>query len=302
MPNVGPLISLREIVGDRPLFVTRTWGFDPGTWAGVCFPYEKTVEKWTAQCPQGGFVMWFASHHHQDEVPEQDRGRVFGLYEFIPELISYTDPTVIHPDHLKHQHNYRADGGFRWPFGLRGVRAWEYIRPDVMTGGTLPDARSLGLEATTDMVPMTARDVGLANQTLMREIPVFHRDFRPPQLRPPNAVPSFNYLFVCKDVGILKRIPGWMYGDVLIKPGIAFDVQKRLEFINTHAVARVFGLQMTREFEEPAPSFRHAVERERSMLASAKSLGCRVAGTGQQEFMFGREKVIPAVFAAGKRS
>ena len=182
------------------------------------------------------------------------------------------------PKHLRTSHNYREDGGFRWPYGLRCVRAWEFVRPDVMTGGRLPDARSLGFEVTTNMVPMTRRDFELVNQTLLKEIPVFNREFRPPQLRTPNAVPSFNYLFTCRDADILKRIPGWRPTDILIKPGIAFDVAKRLDFINSHAIARIFDLRMKQEFVASAGSFSQAVAREKAMLASAVKQGCRVVG------------------------
>ena len=100
----------------------------------------------------------------------------------------------------------------------------------------------------------------------------------------------------------MERIPGWKRDEILIKPGIAFDVQKRLEFINSHAVARVFGLCMEREFDESAPSYKHAAEREQAMIAHAKDLGCRVVGSGQQEFMFAREKFVASVFAAGKKA
>lgn len=295
----GPEVSLREIVGNKPLFVTRWWGFRPDRWAAACFSSERVVDRWVNECPHGGFVLGFASHRHQEHVPETDRGRVFGVYEFVPEKVFHDDPTVIHPDYLTDPTLRREDQTFRWPFGMRAVRAWEFAKR-VMTGGTLPVARSLSYEATTDMVSISGADFELANQHLLREVPVFNRPFNPLILRKPNAQPDQNCLLVCRDPKILSRMPGWKQGEVLFKPGIASSFESRREFLNNHALARLFGLSLALEWAEPAESPDVAAEREAIMIDEAIKLGCRVAAPGQREFLFGSPKLFSQIVLIGR--
>lgn len=295
----GPKVSLREIIGDRPLFVTRWWGWRPDRWAAVTFPYERTVDRWIEECPNGGFVLGFASHHKQEQIPEPDRGRVFGVYEFVPEKVVYTDASVIDPAYLADPFFLRDNKAFRWPFGMRAVRAWEFSER-VMTGGTLPNARSLSFEATTDMVRITGPDFTIANQHLLQEVPVFNRDFRPQILRNPNQQPDQNYLLMCEDIDILKRMPAWQYGDVLFKPGIASDFENRCDFLNNHAIAKIFGLSLAIRWTEPASSSAVAAEREAAMIEGALKLGCRTAAPGQREFLFGKPKLFTQIVMIGR--
>jgi hypothetical protein len=299
MPETGQPVSLRTIIGNKPLFVTRWWGFRPDRWAGACFSSEAVVDHWMSECPDGGFVLGYASHHPQENVADEDKGRVFGVYEFVPEKIRYDDSSVIHPDYLKDPSLRRENGEFRWPHGLRAIRAWQYVERR-MTGGTLPIARSLSFEATTNMVRIAPQDFELANGTLLEEVAVYGREFRPLVLRAPNAIPTSNYLLTCEDPQVLMRIPGWQPGEILFKPGIAFDTNKRCNFLNNHAIAKVFGLTLKQEYSEGAASYEAAATREDQMIARALELGCRRAGTDQQEFLLGQKQHLTSIFLAGR--
>lgn len=298
--RVGPDVSLMNIVGnDSPLFVTRWWDFRPSHWAMVAFSSERTVDRWIRDLPGGGYVLGFASHHFQEHIAERNRGRVFGIYQFVPEKVFHTDPYVIDPAYLDDATLYRKDNTFRWPYGLRAVRAWEFNKT-VKTGGTLPTARSLSYEATTDMVAISTADFVQVNQHLLHEVEVFNIPFNPLVLRAPNAQPDENYILYCKDPEVLGRIPGYRYGDWLIKPGIASNREGRLESLNNHALARIFGLKLKPYWSESAASPEIAAQRELDMIKGAQKLGCRLVGSGQQEFLFGNEDLLIQIMQIGR--
>jgi len=287
----SPSLSLRQIIGDKPLFVTRWWGFRADKWAAVTFPFEKTVDRWLSECPDGGYVLGFASHHEKELLDNKnDQGRVFGVYEFVPQKVAYPYDGIIDPAYIKEPRFIKSDNEFRWPFGLRAVRAWEFDNR-VMTGGTLPSARSLAYEATTNMVRITGADFTIANQHLLHEVPVYGRDFAPLVLKAPNQLPDQNYLLTCEDQAILRRMPHWQPGEILFKPGIASNFEDRRDFLNNHALAKIFGLSLQLKWQEQAASTDEAVARETAMIDGALKIGCRIAAVGQREFLFGREKL-----------
>jgi len=122
-------LNISQIVGDRPLFVTRWWGFRPDKWGGVMFGDEDVADRWLRDCPQGGYVLGFASHHPQPEIAPEDQGRVLGLYEFVAEKVLYTAPEAIDPVWIEDPRLKSAQGRFRWPFGLKAIRAWRFVKP-----------------------------------------------------------------------------------------------------------------------------------------------------------------------------
>lgn len=294
--DIGQSRSLSDIIGGRPLFVSRWWGFRPDRWAAVCFRHERIVDDWISSHPQGGFVLAYASHHAAEHLEPDDRGRVFGVYEFAAEKIFYRDDRYIHPDYLTDSSCINDAGEFRWPFGLRAIRAWQFDRR-LMTGGTLPSARSYGMEATATMVPIDQQDFVQVNKTTLHEVPVYKQPFRPMQLRQANAIPGRNYVFVCRDSEVLKRVPDWRHHELVIKPGIAFDVQKRLHFLNSHPIAQIFGFELTEYYDDVAPSFEAARGREGRMIQAALKNGFRLLGNRQQEFLMGNPKYLDTIVA-----
>lgn len=264
----------------------------------MLFSEEAVADRWLRDCPQGGFVLGFASHNPQEQVEPDDRGRVLGLYEFLSEKLLASDPDAIDPAWLDDPRLKNAEGRFRWPYGFKAIRAWRFVKRNVMTRETLPNARGRSFILTRDMLPIDPGDRGYANQYLMEEVQVYRRPFRPLQLGEPNAIPDHNYLLVSRDAGVLRRIPQWREGDILYKPGIASDLDGRLGDFNNHAVSRIFGLKLHRVWQQQAPSASIARERELAMLAVGERL-CRLAAPDQCEFFFGPESALVQFIAAG---
>jgi hypothetical protein len=263
------------------------------------FSDEAVVDRWLNDCPNGGFLLGFASHRQQEQIAPNDRGKVLGVYEFAAQKVFADDPSVIEPSWLDDPALHNAGGRFRWPFGLRAVRAWRFVRNDVMTRETLPDSRREGRILTRDMKPITARDLDLVNQYALQEVPVYQRPFQPLVLTEPNATPDGNYLLVCREESILSRIPGRRPGEFLYKLGISSDFDARCEALNNHLVARLFGLKLSRIWEAPAGSTDEARARERLMIDVGDRM-CRLAapGSGQREFFLGPEEALGAFIAA----
>ncbi len=282
-------ILLSNLVGTRPIYVTRFWGFEPESWAAVLFPHEETAFHWVETNPEGGFVLAFASHNPQPEVSLEDQGRIFGVYEFVSEKVSHDDPGILARKHFSVRHNFR-DGEFRWRFGLRGVRAWRFTKDNLMTREALPDARREGFRLTTSMAPITSRDFELINQYTLEEVPVYQVPFEPLRLTQPIAQPDGNYLLTCRDQDLLARIPGWRQGEILFKPGISSDIDRRRENLNDHPISKIFGLQLELEWHQKCNSTEEARDREAAMIAVGEKL-CRLAAQGQREFFLGREDV-----------
>ncbi|HML28913.1 MAG TPA: hypothetical protein PKE16_08755 [Hyphomicrobium sp.] len=294
--NEGSEVSIRQIVGNRDLYVTRWWGFRPDRWAGVMFGDEGIRDEWTLRCPDGGFVLGFASHNFQEQIDPADRGRVFGIYQFIPEKVAYTDAEIIDPAYLSDP-SLRNRGEFRWPYGMRAIRGWKFVNPKVMTRESLPDARRMGFILTRSMAPITGRDLELVDQYPLVEVGIYKRPFEPLRLVEPNAVPDGNYLLVCQDEEILCRMPGWRKDEILFKPGIASDFDSRADSLNNHAIARMFGLKLESVWKKPAPSTEVAREREEKMLAVGEQL-CRLAAKDQREFFLGPKSAMMAFIGA----
>lgn len=297
MPDL-PHVNIRLVVKDRPLFVTRWWGFRSESWGAVLFSEEAIVNRWLRDCPDGGFVLGFASHNTQEQIDPADQGRVLGVYEFAPEKILATDPEAIDPSWLDDPRMHNAQGRFRWPYGFKAVRAWRFVKNNVMTKGSLPEARRKGFILTRDMAPIGSTDLSLIDQYQLQETPVYRRPFEPQRLADPNAVPDCNYLLVCRDANILRRIPLWREGDVLFKPGIASDIDARLGGHNNHAIAKLFGLKLEEVWRSPPCTTELARARERAMIAFGEQR-CRLAAEGQREFFLGRGDELFNFIAAG---
>ena len=134
-------MKLGDLVPQEDCLVTRVWGFTPESWGALGFPKAGTSDKWLG-LNTSLRVICFVSHHAAEYIQEMDRGRVLGIYELAPQRVSLLDDDVI-AAHL--WLTLRCDirtGRFRWPVGLRAIRAWRF-QPNVpRTRETLPDARS----------------------------------------------------------------------------------------------------------------------------------------------------------------
>ena len=268
------------------------------------------MKGWVPKIPKGALVIVFASHLPKPEVKVNDRGCVLGVMFVQPTLVTHTDPDVIEPEYLKMERNHRADGRFKWPWGLQGARAWRFRRsrgdgkPDkVLTGETLPHARRRWHDIATGMLDPNPVDLDRLCQEhyRLKECSVRGIPFRPLQLKAGNALPDFNYLAVCRDEKILRRIPQWRPGLILFKPGVANDVKLRIEGINADALARLFGFSLVSDppmWSHQAPNADEAHRREQAMLEAASNCGGIVI-EGQEEYVLASEDILGSLIAAG---
>lgn len=287
---------LDEIIGERRIFATRFWGFMPDSWAAVPFPQERTVDTWISACPEGGFVLVFASHHLQEDVASEDRGRVFGILEFVAEKVACDDPAVIAPEHLSDGRNF-AGGRFRWPYGLRVTQAWRFVDRNVLTREALPDARKEGFAATTSMVEMTDRDRAIINQYDLVEVPVLGA--RSATQRAPAPAPNIHtvHLLTCRDRDVLSRLPGWRAGELLFNVATLPDSAAGCAQINADPIARLIGLRFHEQWSRACASPEEAQACESAMHAAGHK-HCRVAVEGQNAFYFAQETALEVFLAA----
>ena len=150
----------------------------------------------------------------------------------------------------------------------------------------MPDARRLGFDVSTDLVPLSRRDFGLLNQETYRleEVPVYGISWSPQRLADPLAIPSSVYLFACAKSSILSRLPRWEKGEILVKIGCASDVDARLASFNDHPLAKIAGLKFTKVAARHVGVDR-AFEEEADLLAHVALIG-RPAAETKTEFFF----------------
>ena len=279
-------MRLEQIVSSDDCMVTRVWGFSPETWGALGFPKAGTTDKWLAK-GHSLFVVCFVSHHAAKHIEEADEGRVLGIYELGPERVELEYDGVLHPDHLSDRMMRNSNDEFRWPIGLRALRAWRFQPNTPRTAQALPKSRKLSWNVSTDLTSMPFDDFALLNQTAYRleEVAVFGQP-APIQtiLSDPNAVPSSVYLFACESEMILARLPHWKAGDALIKIGCASDVGKRLSDFNDNPLARITGLRLGRVTDHWVGEA-NARSREQEMLEHVASVG-RPACDLSTEFFF----------------
>lgn len=290
-------MNIREIVGEDHLFVTRMWGFDPSTWGAVTFPYEKTVDRWASELTKNAFVLCFASHRETMFVEPADRGRVFGIYEFEPIKSNFRDKGMLDPLHLEDQKLYRENGQFRWPWMFKAVRAWKFV-DKIKTRETLPNSRALGREISTNMQLLDDYDLDLVSQHELVEVGVFGLDPLeiPAKL---NKLPDTNYLMICDDKRALNRLTNWGDREVLIKAGIANDIESRLKDFNDHPLANLIGIKFRIYWKNFAGSSQVARNREKKMLEVADNT-MRSATTKKSEFYFCTMSQISGLITAAK--
>jgi hypothetical protein len=276
-------MQIQDIVDETECLITRMWGFSPETWGAVGFPNPGTARKWLA-VGKPLFVVSFVSHHAADHIREEERGRVLGIYEIIPELVSLETDDVLDPMYLADPALRREDGAFRWPVGLRASRAWRFQPQAPWTRQALPDARTLGREVSTDMVRISTGDYALLRQYRLAEVEVYGVDFSPKRISDPVAAPDHVYAFSCAKPDVLHRLPGWRPGEILVKIGCASDVDARLNGLNDDPIAKIFHLRLSKGSKRYVGKD-EALRVENDFLLRAKAVG-RPACDLSTEFFF----------------
>lgn len=275
------LVNLNNVTSLDSCHITRVWGFSPEDWGALGFP-KKGIANRLADEGARYFVVCFVSHNKSSHIADGDEGRVHGVYELSNEIVNLETDNVLSPSHFENDNHY-IDDRFRWPFGLRAVRAWRFLNPP-MTKAALPDARSKSWDVSTSIVPITRQDFDLLCQYKMEQVPVYGRPFEKPRLAKPVAIPCHVYLFCCENVAVLQGMPRWQKGDVLVKIGCTSDVRGRLASFNDDPLSRLFGFTLAHMTSDLVGEDR-ARSREAELLAEVGKIG-RCATEATSEFYF----------------
>jgi hypothetical protein len=241
-------MKFSDIVGTHNCFATRVWGFTPDSWGALGFPKEGTAHRWSAY--HGPlFVVCFVSHNARPHIAKEDVGRTLGIYELGQDIVHLESDGVIHPNYLTNSNLRLPNGRFRWPLGLKAVRAWRYDAVAPLTIETMPICRSKGQDVSTGIVKIDPIERNLleASQHKLHESAVYGQVYRPKFLTDPNAVPDHIYTFVCDDPIVLARLPRWKPGEILLKIGKTSFVENRLANFNDHPLSKIIGTKFSEE-------------------------------------------------------
>lgn len=277
-------MNLSDLVSKEDCLVTRVWGFSPETWGAVGFPTQGISSKWLER-GKAMRVVCFVSHRGAEHFLDPDQGRVLGIYELLPEGVNLVEDGVLDPLHLDERQNFRKDGGFRWPHGLKANRAWRF-RPSPRTRESMPNARAQGHDVSVDLRTISDRDYDLLSQDNYRlvEVPVFGVENDLTRVAQPTAQPSHIYLLACGNRDVLQLIPDWRHGEVLIKIGCASDVSVRLAGLNDDPFAKIFGLKLAKTASRHVGV--NAARSEESKYLAEAALSGRPACDLSTEFFF----------------
>jgi len=298
--------TLEDIVGDGLLLVTREWGFAPDKWGCLGFGDEgkrnAAMQRIAAE-GRDAYVVVFTSHVKNDKVEKAVAGRVLGLMQVnavkqVPAATYYTECEVVDPAELEIARYWKdkIGGQFKWPFGIRGIRAWLFD-DNVPTRQTLTESRRRAFDIGTGLIPMPQDDRMRLGQPRYKlfEVEVRGLPFRPLQLRHPNAIPHTNYVLVCRDHAALTKMPNWKPGEVLVKVGITSNVEERINHFNNEYAARLFGLAFSKYDVRPSESEADARMLERSLIEKGHRIGRAAIPPSEElpdanEFFFVKER------------
>lgn len=120
------------------VFLTKVWGFDPGTYPALGFNTEGGRRKFLKESSPGDWVVLAGTRGAPTDPIDQ--GRLLGKVQLGPEEVDVEEVvrsvgTPIPEDH------YNEDGRYRWPFGLPFIAAERFPeKPDLaeVLGDYLP--------------------------------------------------------------------------------------------------------------------------------------------------------------------
>ena len=291
------IFNLDDITTAENCHVTRVWGFSPEDWGALGFPKDGTARRLASEAERY-FVVCFVSHHKARHIAAGDEGLVHGLYELSNELVDLENDDVLAASHFENDDNY-LKGDFRWPLGLRAVRAWRFLNPP-MTRASMPTARSKSWDVSTSIIPIARDDFELLSQYKLEQVPVFGLPFEAQRLSNPVAIPCHVYLFACENLKLLANMPRWREGEVLIKVGCTSDVEGRLASFNDDPLSRLFNFRLGHMTNDLVGEDA-ARQRERELLFEVAELG-RCATERPSEFFFIKQDKLLSIIAMYKKA
>lgn len=141
---------------ERRFFWKKVWGApsSPGHEA-LAFSYEKARDAVLADIRPGDIVVYLTSD--TTEADPMRRGRVAGAVE----ISDPPEPLMVENfrDGLHNRDvDYRADGRFRWPYGITVSRTWRVIDREA-NDALIPDHAKKGIQGASTIHPMTPEEV-----------------------------------------------------------------------------------------------------------------------------------------------
>lgn len=256
-----------DINFDR-IYATRTWGFDPSTWGMTCFSSERTRDKILEKMDgEPIYVVYFCSQHseaidgHDDRftIVKKDVARVLGIVEVLPNKVSHET----HTDPVSVEDMIELWGETRWKYGLENSRAWRF-KETPWTREALPNARSMSWDATRGIVPLSDEEKRLIRQYDLQEVSVYGRNLKLKEysFREPMHT---TYLAVCENPEVLIKANA-PSGTNLVKIGVSGNTNRRLDDLNKHHFAKIFGLKFRMVATQRWPSQDDALSQEASAL------------------------------------
>jgi hypothetical protein len=148
------------------MFVSKVWGFD-----NPCGPLVFNLRGWrdnsAGRLKRGDRVILVGTKG--EETADKDRNRVLGMMEPSTIHVATSDFALSIPNDSR---MFRADGTYRWPFGLLNYRSWEFA-PGLFLDAVAPrQGNPFGSAAAAGIVPLTADEESRVLAHPLHEIPL----------------------------------------------------------------------------------------------------------------------------------
>jgi hypothetical protein len=157
-------------LGNRSVWITSFWGFDPSKWGGVGFTQKRDRDAYLRASPPGSLLAIYVTKHRG---PEEMRGKVVGLLE----VNGNTFPMQVLTSPTEWAASQREAGTKnKWAHGVQASRAWmfapeEWRDVDSFLPATYAahNAQLIGSKG----VPVDAREIERLLALTALEIPVY---------------------------------------------------------------------------------------------------------------------------------
>ncbi len=151
----------------RNYYWTKTWGApDVPKYSALALSYEKTRERVLEYIQPGDIVVYLTSDGK--EADPMLRGRLAGAVE-IAEPVTIVDVENLRLGQDRPPEHYRADGRFRWPYGIAISRCWSFIEQE-QNDTLIPNHAALGMQGAATIHKMESAEVGRLMTLEVREV------------------------------------------------------------------------------------------------------------------------------------
>jgi hypothetical protein len=312
-------------LGNRSVWITSFWGFDPGLWGGVGFTEEYARAAYLHAAPPGSLLAIYVTKHRG---PEEMRGKVVGMLEInshTASMQSLTSPTEWAASQRE------AGTKNKWAFGVQASRAWKIAPEEWQDVNTLlpktyasNNAQLVGSKG----VPVEPSEVSNLLSLTAIEVPVYRQPIQITDqigsiaalaLRTSRAIhpgteprlvgeidgPKFIYILRLEGniAHYLGRDEAAVDGRSIIKVGFSKSPRLRASQLQSAYPAGAFKWEVLHPFPTPdAPMFedaRAAIVGEDAMKARLTEEGAEVLGG---EFFLADDGMIVRAWNAGRFS